>query len=216
MHPEKTLLHPCPSGNEGAMTEFLLAYNPRARHRWKHQPAVFPAKTFRIACPYWYLESHEQPSLPILIRIGFTVRYNRQLVRIGSSYILKAEIDWSDTMTGGAIPVRLGLTMKKSLAPCSNTRTGPRYRPDVQTEMDRRRITWPMLLRMDNRLGVWNALRLCETLGAWSRGIFVLGRTRWRKCCISPVFLWERYGIRQALISDVTWVTEGVPAGKGP
>lgn len=40
-----------PSGNEGAMTEFLLAYIHEHAHRWKHQPAVFPAKTFRIA---WY------------------------------------------------------------------------------------------------------------------------------------------------------------------
>jgi putative aminopeptidase FrvX len=28
-------------------------------------------------------------------------------------------------------------------------------------------------------------------------------------------FIYETYGVRQALISDITWVTEGVQAGRG-
>jgi putative aminopeptidase FrvX len=28
-------------------------------------------------------------------------------------------------------------------------------------------------------------------------------------------FIYEKYGVKQALISDITWVTDGVPHGKG-
>jgi putative aminopeptidase FrvX len=68
---------------------------------------------------------------------------------------------------------------------------------------------------MDNRLGVWNALELCKTL---ENGAIVF--SCWEEHGGGSVpyltkFLYEKYRIRQALISDITWVTEGVPAGKG-
>jgi putative aminopeptidase FrvX len=68
---------------------------------------------------------------------------------------------------------------------------------------------------MDNRLGVWVALEVAKTLengaivfstyeehGGGSVGY--LGR-----------FLYDQFDIQQALISDITWVTEGIKHGKG-
>jgi len=68
---------------------------------------------------------------------------------------------------------------------------------------------------MDNRLGVYNALKLAETL---ENGALVF--STWEEQGGGSVgylarFLYDNYGIRQALISDITWVTEGVKAGGG-
>jgi putative aminopeptidase FrvX len=68
---------------------------------------------------------------------------------------------------------------------------------------------------LDNRLGVYNAIKLAENL---EDGIIVF--SAWEEHGGGSVpylakFIYENYKVRQALISDITWVTEGVEAGKG-
>jgi putative aminopeptidase FrvX len=68
---------------------------------------------------------------------------------------------------------------------------------------------------LDNRLGVWNALRLAETL---EDGIIAF--SCWEEHGGGSVaylakYIYEQYGVCQALISDITWVTEGVHPGQG-
>ena len=68
---------------------------------------------------------------------------------------------------------------------------------------------------LDNRLGVFNALQLCRTL---ENGIVVF--STWEEHGGGSVgylgkFIQEKYGVYQALISDITWVTEGVKHGEG-
>jgi putative aminopeptidase FrvX len=68
---------------------------------------------------------------------------------------------------------------------------------------------------LDNRLGVWNALRLAETL---EHGIIAF--SCWEEHGGGTVpylarYIYDTYGVRQALISDITWVTEGVRPGEG-
>jgi putative aminopeptidase FrvX len=68
---------------------------------------------------------------------------------------------------------------------------------------------------MDNRLGVWTALRLCETI---TDGIIVF--SCWEEHGGGSIpyltrFIYENYQIRKALISDITWATDGVFLGKG-
>ena len=68
---------------------------------------------------------------------------------------------------------------------------------------------------MDNRLGVWNALKVAEKL---ENGIICF--SAWEEHGGGSVgylakFIYEKYGVKQALISDITWVTEGVEHTKG-
>ena len=68
---------------------------------------------------------------------------------------------------------------------------------------------------MDNRLGVLNALKLCDTV---ENGAIVF--SCWEEHGGGSVpyiakFLYENYKIKQALISDITWITEGAHHGKG-
>ena len=68
---------------------------------------------------------------------------------------------------------------------------------------------------LDNRLGVFNALELSRTL---ENGIIVF--STWEEHDGGSVgylgkFIQEKYEVHQALISDITWVTEGVKHGEG-
>jgi len=68
---------------------------------------------------------------------------------------------------------------------------------------------------MDNRLGVWNALELAKTL---QNGIIVF--SSWEEHGGGTTgylgkFIYERYNVKQALISDITWITEGIKHGEG-
>ena len=68
---------------------------------------------------------------------------------------------------------------------------------------------------LDNRLGVWNALKLAETM---TDGVLVF--SCWEEHGGGAVpylakYIYEEWAVKQALISDITWVTEGVVHGGG-
>ncbi len=68
---------------------------------------------------------------------------------------------------------------------------------------------------LDNRLGVYNALRLAEIL---EDGLLVFTCGEEQGGGSVPYlarFIHEQYGVKQYLISDVTWTTDGVVAGQG-
>lgn len=202
-----------PSGNEGAMTEFLLAYIHEHAHRWKHQPAVFSGEDFQD-CLVLIFGKPRTAVFAHIDSIGFTVRYNRQLVRIGSPHFESGtELVGHDREGAITCTVQVDDESHWHYAATRELDRGTdlTFKPKwIEDEVS------VQCCYMDNRLGVWNALRLCETL---EHGAVVF--SCWEEHGGGSVpylarFLWERYGIRQALISDVTWVTEGVPAGKGP
>jgi len=68
---------------------------------------------------------------------------------------------------------------------------------------------------MDNRLGVATALQLCETL---ENGIIVF--SCWEEHGGGSVpylakFIYENYKVKNTIICDITWITNGVSHGKG-
>ncbi len=201
-----------PAGNESAMTRFLLKYIEEEKSAWKVQPEIFYGDDFQD-CIILVFGKPRTAVFAHMDSIGFTVRYNNQLVKIGSprvenNYILKGQqngktfeypielIDDKEIFIKAPLQLERGidLTFKE------NWRENEEY---VQC------------CYMDNRLGVWNTLRLCETI---SNGAIVF--SCWEEHGGGSVpyltrFLYDRYQIKQALISDITWVTEGVRPGKG-
>jgi putative aminopeptidase FrvX len=69
---------------------------------------------------------------------------------------------------------------------------------------------------LDNRAGVWIALRALQL----ARDVVVAFTTgeehSGRGALIAACWLVERYGVRQAIISDITWDTAHVHCGSGP
>ena len=68
---------------------------------------------------------------------------------------------------------------------------------------------------LDNRLGIYAALQLCETL---EDGWVVFSTYEEHGGGSMPFllkFIQETYPVKQALISDITWITEGIQHHQG-
>ena len=204
---------PAPAGNEAALTQFVLNYVHEHQASWEHRPEIIADDRFQDCI----LLVFGQPRTAVfahLDSIGFTVRYGRQLVRIGGPQVEAG--------------YRLVGQDSQGLVDCTLTvdnetgELGYAFHREIDrgTELTfycdfRETATTVQSCYLDNRLGVWNALRLCETL---EHGIIAF--SCWEEHGGGSVaylakFIYETYGVRQALISDITWVTEGVHAGQG-
>ncbi len=201
-----------PSGNEGAMTDFIIDYIEKKKHSWKVKPEVFYGDDFQN-CIVVVFGKPRTAVYAHIDSIGFTARYNNKLVKIGSpraeeGYLLKG------FEKGSQFEFQLTADKEKNLiidAPHEIERgTDLTFKENWREDDD-----FVQCCYMDNRLGVWNALRLCETL---SEGAVVF--SCWEEHGGGSVpylskFLYNVYKVKQSLISDITWITEGVHFGKG-
>ena len=204
---------PAPAGNEVALTRFILDHVQRTQHTWLHQPSVVADDRFQD-CVLLVFGQPRTAVFAHLDSIGFTVRYGRQLVRIGGP---QAEAGYRLVGKDSQGQVDCTLTVDDETG-----ELGYAFHRDIErgTELTfhcdfRESETTVQSCYLDNRLGVWNALRLCETL---EHGVIAF--SCWEEHGGGSVaylakFIYETYGVRQALISDITWVTEGVHAGRG-
>lgn len=203
---------PGASGDEGAVSAFVLDHIRSASVSWKRHPQVFHGDGFQD-CIVLIFGQPRTAVFAHLDSIGYTVRYQNQLVKIGAPHTTSGiRLVGEDSHGMIEATVRLeeeGDITYESQRPIERG-TNLTFAPNWRETADSLQCCY-----MDNRLGVWNALKLCETLedgavvfSCWEEhgGGSVPFLTR---------FLVEKYGIRQSLISDITWVTEGVLAGEG-
>lgn len=201
-----------PSGNEEAMTNFLLDYIRNEKKNWKVQPEIFHGDHFQN-CIVLVFGKPRTAVFAHIDSIGFSVRYDNQLVKIGGPRIEAGTLlVGSDSQ--GQVECVLQEDEETGISyVCNRTidrGTDLSFKPDFREDEVSVQCCY-----MDNRLGVWNALRLAETL---TDGAIVF--SCWEEHGGGSVgylgkFLFEKYGVRQALISDITWVTEGVFPGQG-
>ena len=204
---------PAPAGNEAALARFVLDYVRQQQATWQHQPQIIADDRFQD-CVLLVFGQPRTAVFAHLDSIGFTVRYGRQLVRIGGP---QAEAGYRLVGRDSQGEVDCILTIDEE-----TDELGYTFHRDIDrgTELTfycdfRETETTVQSCYLDNRLGVWNALRLCETL---EHGIIAF--SCWEEHGGGSVaylarYIYETYGVRQALISDITWVTEGVHAGQG-
>jgi putative aminopeptidase FrvX len=204
---------PAPAGNEVALTRFILDYIQKEKANWQHQPTVIADDRFQD-CILLVFGRPRTAVFAHLDSIGFTVRYGRQLVRIGGP---QAEAGYRLVGHDSQGEIDCTLTIDEETG-----ELGYAFHRDIDrgTELTfycdfRETDTSVQSCYLDNRLGVWNALRLCETL---EHGIVAF--SCWEEHGGGSVaylakYIYETYGVKQALISDITWVTDGVHAGQG-
>lgn len=205
-----------PSGNEVAMTEFVLNYIQKNKKNWKHKPKIYSGKGFQD-CIVLVFGKPRTAVFAHLDSIGFTVRYGKQLVKIGGPVNDnginlvgkdskgKAEVKLKTTKDKHGY-AKIEYTFKRDLDRGTELTFKPHWREDKD---------YIQCCYMDNRLGVYNALKLAETL---KDGAIVF--SCWEEHGGGSVsflqkFLAEKYKISQALISDISWISDGVHAGKG-
>lgn len=209
---EQLIEVPSPSGSEYLMKDFLLSYIKANSSSWRVQPQVVHGPDLQDNIILIF----GQPRTAIFAHmdsIGFTVRYHNQLVPIGGP----------DVETG------YNLVGRDSLGPIYCTlRVDDEHQLfyDFPRVIDRgTTLTWAPELQvskkyvqgpyLDNRLGIYSALKVAEEL---ENGAIVFSSFEEHGGGSVPLlvkYLYENYQIRQALVSDITWITEGVRPGEG-
>ncbi len=204
-----------PSGSEQNMTEFVLDYIKTNQGSWKVKPELFYGDGFQD-CIVMVFGKPTTAIFAHLDSIGYTIKYNNEVIKIGGpstkeGIVLvgqdskgrieeklqhKTDKDGNKTLFIGGREVERGTTLT--------------FKADFRETDD-----FVQCCFMDNRLGVWNALKVAEKL---ENGIICF--SAWEEHSGGSVgylakFIYEKYKVKQALISDITWVTEGVKHAKG-
>jgi len=201
-----------PSGDEGAMTRFVLGHVEANIHRWKVRPRVIAGGHFHENIILVFGERPRTAIFAHLDSIGFTVRYDNQVVKVGGP-VTEDGLRLCGTDSKGPFECTLrtgedGLAIEagRSIDRGTHLTFVPDFRETDKTVQ---------CCYMDNRLGVWNALQVAETL---TEGIIVFStREEHGGGAVSFLgrYVFEQFGVSRAIISDITWVTEGVRTGSG-
>jgi putative aminopeptidase FrvX len=205
-----------PSGNEGAMTQFVLHYIEQQKSTWKVQPEVFYGEDYQD-CIILKFGTTRTAIFAHLDSIGYTVRYGKELVKIGGPATIDGiELVGKDSKGNFETELvvledeyenrKLEYLLDRELDRGTELTFKPNWREDEN---------FVQCCYLDNRLGVWSALKVAETL---ENGVICFSTYEEHKGGTAGMLariIYERWHIKQALISDITWITEGVQHGKG-
>jgi putative aminopeptidase FrvX len=201
-----------PSGNEEEMKNFILKYVEENKSLWKSKPQVIHGEELQD-CIILKFGKPRTAVFAHMDSIGFTVRYENQLVPIGGPHVETGyKLVGNDSL--GLIECELELNDKNQpfykFGRAIDTGTDLVFKCDFRETTDSISSCY-----LDNRLGVYNVLKLAETL---EDGVIVFSCYEEHGGGSVPFlakYIFEKWKIKQALISDITWVTDGVQPGKG-
>ncbi len=201
-----------PSGSEFRMKEFLLQYVKEESKHWATKPKLIAGDEIHDSLILIF----GKPRTAIFAHmdsVGFTTRYENQLVAIGGPHAENGIV-----LTGedslGPIECKLKVDDENRLFhdfPRAVDRgTTLIFKPTLKESNDFIEGTF-----LDNRLGMYSALKVAETVN--DVAIVFSCYEEHGGGSVPPLIkiLYEKYQIRQALISDITWVTDGVDHGDG-
>lgn len=209
---EKLCSISAPSSDESRLSNFIVEYVEKYSFSWRHKPKVICGEDYQD-CVMLVWGNPRTAIVAHLDSVGFMVGYNNQLIPIGSprcedgtelvgfqggkdvSCIFRCLSDGTMTFESSEELERGTILTYK-----------PNFREDDEF------IVSPFL---DDRVGVYIALRLAHSMKNGAI-IFTTGEETgagnvkfcWR-------YLYKMYHIHNALISDITWITDGIEYGKG-
>ena len=200
-----------PSGHEVRMKEFILSYVEEHASDWKVQPEVIHGEAFQD-CLILKFGKPRTAVFAHMDSIGFTVRYHNQLVPIGGAV---AETGYRLVGEDKLGPIACELQEDDGNLTYKFGRAIERGTELVFERNFRETEHYVQSCYLDNRLGVWNALKLAETV---TDGVLVF--SCWEEHGGGSVpylakYIYEKWAVRQAIVSDITWITEGVVHGEG-
>ena len=204
------------SGDESRVRDFVIDYVKANENKWTVQPELFYGEGFQDTLVLVF----GKPRTAIFAHmdsIGFTVGYGKNLIKIGGPRTIDGmQLVGSDSQ--GEIETELmviedseGFKELQYVFEREIERgTILTFKPNFRETDDF--IQSPY---MDNRLGMWNALKVAETLENGAIVFSTYEEHGGNSVGFCGKFLLDKYGVNKALISDITWVTDGVPHGKG-
>ncbi|MGC4022376.1 MAG: aminopeptidase [Cyclobacteriaceae bacterium] len=194
------------------MKDFLLDFIKKEKKSWRVKPEVIEGEDFQD-CLILKFGKPRTAIFAHMDTVGFTVRYFNQLLSIGSP-----DADAGTKLVGkdslGAIECELEYDKENhafyKFGRPIDRGTSLSYKIDFQETLDF--IQSPYL---DNRLGIFNALQVAKTM---TDGVIIF--SCWEEHGGGSVgylakYIYKKWNVRQALISDITWVSDGVEHGKG-
>lgn len=201
-----------PSGEEFKMKNFILDYINTNGSSWKVKPSIFHGKEFQD-CLILVFGEPEVAAFAHMDTTGFTVRYQDQLIPIGGP-----EVSGGEMLTGmdelGEIECKLELNdegqVRYSFGRAIMSGTTLRYKNAFIEESQY--FVSPYL---DNRIGIYNLLTIAESM---VNGALVF--SCWEEHGGGSVpylvkFLYEKFGIMKMLVSDITWISDGIHVDEG-
>ncbi len=201
-----------PSGQETAVRDYIIKYVREHNKTWKVRPEIFYGDVIQDClilkfgnprtAVFAHMDSH-----------GYTVRYEDQLVPIGSPEAPEGTI-LVGTDNLGTIECKLKIDPENYLqygfGRPIQTGTNLVYKIDFRETGNTVQSGY-----LDNRMGIYSMVKLAETL---ENGLLVF--SCWEEHGGGSVpflirFIYEQWRISQVLIADITWVTGGVRPGEG-
>jgi putative aminopeptidase FrvX len=203
------------SGDEQGIRDFLINYFSD-HSKFKTSPILHFGKGFGdclivvFGTPRTSIYAH-------IDTIGYTIGYDNELIKIGGPATIdgtklvgldrlgeiETELQIIDLEDGSR---HLRAIFSREIERGTNLTYKPNFRETDEA------IQSPY---MDNRLGVWNALKVAENLENGALVFSTYEEHGGNTVGYCARFLLEKYNVDQALISDITWVTDGVQHGGG-
>lgn len=201
-----------PSGNEKAVRDFILDYIHKHKSTWCTEPTIITEHL--QDCILVVFGNPRTAVFAHMDSIGFTTRYTNELVEIGHP---STENGYQLIGADSQGPIHGTLKIEEETE---------KLRIDFPREIDRgTELTFECIFKetddyvqscyLDNRLGIYVALQLMETL---QHGIIAFSCWEEHGGGSVPYLakaIYEQFQITQTLICDITWVTSGVHHGKG-
>ena len=199
------------SGDESEISFFILHWIQKRCSDWNVQPEIFAGQGFhdcillKFGLPRTAVFAH-------MDTIGFMTRYQNQLIPVGGPEVVEGTgLEGIDSK--GEILCKL-VGDEEAFFHDFPRGIEPGTRLSFQQNI-RLEEGFIQAAYLDNRLGIYNALKLCETI---ENGWVVFSTYEEHGGGSMPFllkFIQDTSPIEQALISDITWITEGVQHHNG-
>ena len=203
------------ASDEAPMRDFIIDYVKANSANWKTQPELVYGKGFQD-CLILVFGEPRTAIYAHVDSIGFSVGYEKDLIKVGGPRTIDGiQLVGSDSQ--GEIETELIVieTEEHKSIQYVSDRVFDRgtlltFKPNFrETEQY---VQSPYL---DNRLGVWSALKVAETLENGAIVFSTYEEHGGNSVGFCAKYLFDTYALTQNLISDITWVTNGVKHGGG-
>ena len=202
--------------DESKIKEFIKNYVLENANTWKCKPQIVDGPDFHdtmilvFGKPRTAVYAH-------MDTIGYSVGYENHLIKVGGPKIIDGTTLVGEDAAGPCEVELMAIEQENGQLEIKFVGERPLERGTLLSFKPNFRETDKFVQSpyMDNRLGVFVTLKIAETL---ENGAIVFstyeehGGNSVGHCAHH---LYQNYGVNQALIADITWVTSGVEHGKG-
>jgi len=195
------------ASDEGVMKDFIIKYIEENKASWICQPKIIEGKGFQD-CVILVFGDPSTAIYAHMDSIGFSTGYDKELIKVGGPRLIDGtQLVGSDSQ--GEIETELMVIENedgdKSIQYVFNREidrgTLLTYKPNFRETEEY--IQSPYL---DNRLGMWVALKTAETMECGAIVFSTYEEHGGNSVGFCAKYLLENFGIYQAIISDITWV----------